>query len=296
MATVGFIGTGTMGCGMAMNLLRGGHSLRVYDRSPERLGKLAEAGALIADSAQGAAADADVVITMLPTSKAVRETVEGPKGIVEVMRPGSLLIDMGTSKPDDVLHLGAVLAERGLKMLDAPVGRPPRDAHAGTLIIVVGGEDEDVKAAWPLFECMGEVITHVGPLGSGITLKIINNYMSMVGMVLTAETLALGRKAGLDREILIKVLSSTAAGRGQLIVNYPNKVLAGDISPDFSMSLGLKDIGLAMDLGSSLSSPLPLGGLAREFFNIAIAKGRSQQDCTAMLLVLEELAGLEPSV
>lgn len=291
MATIGFIGVGVMGSGMAANLLRDGHHVRAFDTAPPRLKALQESGGVAAGSPADAASGADVVITMLPDANVVRDAVLGDQGAAEGMGKGTLLLEMSTVAPEAAISLGETLASRGLRMMDAPVGRPPKNARDGTLLILAGGSEDDFRTALPLFRAMGEAVYHVGPLGSGATLKVINNYMSMVGMLLAAETLTLGEKAGIDRDVLVKVLSQTAAGRGQLIVNYPDKVLAGDITPDFPMRLGLKDLRLALDLGSRVESPLCLGGVTREFFNLAMARGRAEEDCTAMLLLLEDLAG-----
>lgn len=296
MTQVTLIGAGTMGAGMAHRLHMHNYAVRVYDQNPERLARLHNEGLNTASNLIDSVRGADVVITMLPDSKIVRSVVEGPDGVLSVLERGSLLIDMSTGAPDDVRQLGEHLAAHGVAMVDAPVGRPPSSAADGTLVIMAGGDDEAVSRAWPLFLVMGETIHHVGPLGAGMTLKIINNYMSMVGMLLTAEALTLGRKAGIDQAQLIDVLSKTAAGRGQLSVNYPNKVLARDLSADFPMRLGLKDLRLALDLGAEKISPLALGGITREFFSIALASGYAEQDCTAMLVVLEAIAGLTPSV
>ena len=176
-------------------------------------------------------------------------------------------------------------------MMDAPMGRTPQHAAEGDLLVMVGAEPEVLEEVRPLLECFGKDIVHVGPPGHGIRLKVINNYMAMVGMVLTAETLMLARKAGLDRDVTVRVLQNTVAGRGQINVNFPRKVLAGDITPDFTMALGLKDLSLALDLAKSEGAPLVLGGASRELFSLARSWGRMQQDCTAMLLLLEDLAG-----
>lgn len=178
-------------------------------------------------------------------------------------------------------------------MIDAPVGRTPRDAAAGTLLIIAGGEPDDIAEARPLFECLADAIVHAGPRGHGIKLKLVNNYMSTVGTLLTAEALTLANKAGLDRATTVRVLSSTTAGRGQLIVNYPNKVLAGDVSADFPLRMAHKDVSHALDLGAELGSPLLLGAVAREMFALAKPWGRADEDWTAMLLLLEDLSRSE---
>lgn len=147
--------------------------------------------------------------------------------------------------------------------------------------------------ARPVFECLGDSIVHAGPQGHGIKLKLVNNYMSTVGSVLAAEALTLANKAGLDREMTVRVLSGTTAGRGQLIVNFPNKVLAGDVTPDFPLRMAHKDVSHALALGAELGSPLMLGSIAREMFSLAGPWGRGNEDWTATLLLLEDLARAE---
>lgn len=287
---VAFLGLGTMGRPMALNLIRKGHDLAVYDIVTESRARFEQQRCRIAATPQDAAQDAEAVITMLPSAREVRETVLGDAGAAPAMRPGTLLIDMSTGSASESDALARELAGRGLRMLDAPVGRTPADAERGTLMVMVGGRDEDVAFARPLFEAMADTIHHMGPLGSGIRTKLVNNYMSMVNMLLVAEALTLAAKCGLDRNRVVQVLSGTTAGRGQLNVNYPKKVLAGDITPDFPLRMGLKDIGLALDLGAQVGSPLSLGATAREYFALARSWGREDQDCTAMLLLLEDIA------
>lgn len=287
---VAFLGLGTMGRPMALNLIRKGHDLAVYDIVEKSRAAFEKQRCRIAATPQDAAQDAEAVITMLPSAREVRETILGDAGAAPAMRAGTLLIDMSTGSASESDALARELAGRGLRMLDAPVGRTPADAERGTLMVMVGGRDEDVAFARPLFEAMADTIHHMGPPGSGIRTKLVNNYMSMVNMLLVAEALTLAAKCGLDRNRVVQVLSGTTAGRGQLNVNYPKKVLAGDITPDFPLRMGLKDIGLALDLGAEVGAPLSLGASAREYFALARSWGREEQDCTAMLLLLEDIA------
>ena len=290
---VAFIGLGVMGGPMAMNLINKGHSLAVYDlfeRSMERFKRIkCRLAASPSDAAQGV----DVVITMLPNSPEVREAVLGPTGACHTMKPGALLVDMSTASASGSIALAKELNTLGFRMVDAPVGRTPRDAVAGTLLIIAGGAKQDVEEVRPLFECLGDTIVHAGPQGHGIKLKLVNNYMSTVGTLLTAEALTLANKAGLDRDVVVKVLSATTAGRGQLIVNYPKKVLAGDTTPDFPLRMAHKDVSNALALGAEVNSPLLLGAIAREMFALAGPWGRADQDWTAMLLLLEDIARAE---
>ena len=227
---------------------------------------------------------------MLPSSHEVRDALLGSAGAAAAMPAGTLFIDMSTGSASESLALGKELDARGIRMLDAPVGRTPADAERGALMVIVGGREEDVATARPLFEAMADTIHDMGPAGAGIRTKLVNNYMSMVGMLLVAEALTLAAKCDLDRNRVVQVLSGTTAGRGQLNVNYPKKVLAGDITPDFPLRMGLKDISLALELGAEMVAPLSLGSTAREYFALARAWGRENQDCTAMLLLLEDIA------
>lgn len=287
---VAFLGLGTMGRPMARNLIAKGHCLAVYDIAPGSSARFERECCRIATSPRDAARDVDVVITMLPSSREVREAVVGPSGVASAMPTGTLLIDMSTGSASESDLLASELAQRGIRMLDAPVGRTPQDAERGTLMIMVGGREDDVAFARPLFEAMADTIYHMGPGGTGIRTKLVNNYMSMVNMLLVAEALTLAAKCELDRNRVVQVLSGTTAGRGQLNVNYPKKVLAGDVTPDFPLRMGLKDISLALDLGAEVGAPLSLGSTAREYFALARSWGREDEDCTAMLLLLEDIA------
>lgn len=290
-----FFGLGTMGRPMALNLIGKGHDVAVYDNEAAATARFEKERCRVATTPHEAARGCEVVIGMLPGSREVRETLFGASGAASVMPAGTLFIDMSTGSASDSIELSRELATRGIRMLDAPVGRTPEDAARGTLMIIVGGREEDVAFARPLFEAMADTIHHMGPAGSGIRTKLVNNYMSMVNMLLVAEALTLAAKCGLDRDRVVQVLSGTTAGRGQLNVNYPKKVLAGDITPDFPLRMGLKDIRLALELGAEVGAPLSLGSTAREYFALARPWGREDQDCTAMLLLLEDIARVTPN-
>ncbi len=284
---VAFLGLGTMGGPMALNLIRKGHDLAVYDVAAKSAARFEKERCRIAADPRDAADGAEAVITVLPSSREVRESA---LAVAPAMPAGALFIDMSTGSAADSMALGRELAERGIAMLDAPVGRTPADAARGTLMVIVGGDEKDVARARPLFEAMADTIHYMGPAGSGIRTKLVNNYISMVDMLLVAEALTLAAKCGLDRGKVVEVIRGTVAGKGQINVNYPKKVLAGDITPDFPLRMGLKDVSLALDLGAEMGSPLSLGAVAREYFSLARSWGRENQDCTAMLLLLEDIA------
>jgi 4-hydroxybutyrate dehydrogenase/sulfolactaldehyde 3-reductase len=287
---VAFLGLGVMGSGMLRNLVRAGFDAAAYDVSPAARQRMADVPCRMATSPADAAHGADVLITMLPASAQVREALFGAQGAADALPRGALVIEMSTGDAIETDRIAEELAARGLRCMDAPVGRTPREAAEGKALIMAGASDADLAQARPLFEAMADTIVHVGPRGTGIRLKLVNNYMSMVGMVLTGEALMFAAKLGLDRGTAVKVLSGTVAGRGQLLTNYPRKVLAGDITPDFPLRMGFKDIQLALSLAATVGAPLGLGAYAREMFALARSWGREEQDCTAMLLLLEDVA------
>ncbi len=291
MAQIAFIGLGTMGAPMARNLLKHGHSVAAFDCSEAALVRFGETRARIAASPLDAAKGAQFVITMLPTSADVREAMAGPEGAIPSMAPGCMLIDSTTASPRESMSLARLLGERGCRMIDAAVGRPPWDAEQGTLLFLVGADEGDLAHAAPILRCMGNEIIHCGPQGNGAKVKAINNYMSVLGMVVAAETLAFGKTAGIDRDLLVSVLQKTVAGRGAINVLYPKKVLAGDVTPLFAMRLAHKDLGLAVEFGAELGVPLATGSAARAVLTLGEPLGRMDQDVTSLLLVLEEILG-----
>ena len=291
---IGFIGLGTMGGPMSACLARAGMDVRGYDIDAAKTQALAGAGGTACASIAQACEGASVVISILPRDEHVRAALLGPDGVAAHAQPGTLVLEMSTILPRSSLDIAGTLHTAGLRMMDAPVGRTPADAAAGRLLVMAGGEREDFERALPVFQAMADKVLHMGPLGTGIRMKVINNYMSMVSMVLTAETLTMARKAGIETARAVEVLQNTVAGRGQINTNYPKKVLAGDITPDFPIHLGHKDLSLGLSLGRELQVPLFLGASALELFGMAATMGRAQQDCTAMLLALEQLAGIDP--
>lgn len=289
---IGFVGLGLMGGAMAANLIKGGHSVAGYDIAPSSLEKLEKDGgspvACLADAARGA----DVVFTMLPNGPEVESAATGPQGLGEAMSPGALWVDCSTILPSVTLRVGCRLKEKGIRAMDAPVGRTSAEAVTGKLLFMVGGEATDLEAVRPCLDCMGDTVLHCGPLGSGIASKLINNYMTTTLNVLTAEALTMGQSLGLNREILLEVLRGTPAGRGHLNTTYPNKVLKGDVSPAFMIDLADKDLGLALEVGAARKVPLFTGAGARQAYSLAKAQGRGREDWTAMLLAVRQVSDL----
>mgnify|MGYP001294145199 CR=1 FL=1 len=280
MARIGFVGLGQMGGGMSRNLMKHGHSLRVFDLSADQVSALVADGAEAATSASDAARDADVVFTMLPIGANVEAAVFGDGGIAEAISPDAVYVDMSTILPDETRAIGARLAAQGIAMVDAPVGRTSAHAAAGTSTFMVGGAEKDVDRVRPYLECMGESITYCGPLGAGATVKLINNYISAVCNLVTAEGIALGLAAGVSTDTVVEVISQTPAGQGHIKTTWPAKALADDPSPAFMLDLARKDLGLALTAGAAAKVPMFTGAAAREMYNTASAAGHGREDWT----------------
>jgi 4-hydroxybutyrate dehydrogenase / sulfolactaldehyde 3-reductase len=289
LSKIGFVGLGAMGAPLARNLARHGHKLAVFDVRPNAWDVFRDLHVRVATSPADAAEGVDFLMTVLPTSNDVDEVVLGRGGAVETLHPGAILIDSTTASPTQSMALAATLADREIGMVDATLGRPPWDAEAGTMLFLLGGSDEHLAVVRPILEAMGKDFVYCGPQGSAAKVKAINNYMSVLGMVVAAEALAFGAQAGIDRDVLLKVLQSTVAGRGAINVLYPMKVLAGDVTPLFSMRLAHKDLGVALNFGATLGMPLATGAAGREVLGFGQVVGRFDQDVTALLLALEEL-------
>jgi 4-hydroxybutyrate dehydrogenase/sulfolactaldehyde 3-reductase len=225
----------------------------------------------------------NVVITMLPTSDIVEEVIFGDQGLIGSLDPNSLIIDMSTASYNKSMQISARLRDLGHRFVDAPVGRTPREAKTGDLLVMAGGDVGDIEQANEIFEAIGNTTIHAGPIGSGLKSKLVNNYMAMVNNAVTGETLSFANQVGLNIEATAKLMSSTAAGLGQLNTNYPKKVLANDLTPDFPISMAIKDLNMALELASSFKSKCLFGELAKRMFQEAEVDGMGHLDQTAIL-------------
>ncbi|WCE32171.1 sulfolactaldehyde 3-reductase [Vibrio sp. SCSIO 43137] len=296
MSTIGFIGLGQMGSPMASNLIKGGHSLKVFDISKDAVAALTEQGAVAASSPSEAALDAEFIVTMLPNGSLVRNVIWGEQGITESMSKDALLIDMSTIHPFETDALIKEMKENGFDMMEAPVGRTSDHAVRGELLILAGGTKEQIAKAQPLFDCMGSETIDAGGAGKGSRVKIINNYMSIALNALSAEAATLAEAIGLDFETALAVMQGTPAGKGHFTTTWPGKVLAGDLSPAFMLDLAHKDLGIALDLANQVNVPMPCGAASRELYSIARAAGRGRQDWTSVLEQLRVTSGLEAKI
>ncbi len=288
--TIGFIGLGIMGRPMARNLLKAGYPLVVHSRSRGPVDELAKAGAKTATSPREVAGQVDVLITMLPNSPDVELVALGRDGIVEGARQGLIVADMSTISPIVSQKVGQALAAKGVRMLDAPVSGGEKGAIDGALSIMVGGEPDVFDAVLPIFQAMGKTITRLGPLGFGGFTKLANQIIVAVNLTALGEALTLAKKAGLDRALTLKALAGGLAGSkclDQKTANYVNNTY----DPGFKIDLHFKDLGLIMESARALGVPLPATAVVQELFNALRVKGRGQLDHSAVITLLEDLAG-----
>lgn len=293
MTGIGFIGLGRMGRPMAANLQRKGFALAVYDINPAAIGALTELGARGAGSIAEIAAASDIVITMVPGSAELRAVVLGPNGILANGRSGQILMDMSTVEPQATDEIARATAVRGITVVDAPVGRLASHADRGESLFMVGASEQDFQRVLPLLQAMGTTIHHCGGVGTGIRTKLVNNYLAVISCQLNAEALALSQRLGLNLEKTLEVINGTTAYNGQLRMNWPSKVLAGDISPGFTIDLAHKDLSLILSAANAARVPVPLAAAAREMYSLARSGSYAQADFSAMADVLCELAGIE---
>jgi 2-hydroxy-3-oxopropionate reductase len=289
--TIGFIGLGIMGRPMAKNLRKAGFPLVVHNRSRAAVDDLVQHGARAAASSREVAAQCDVLVTVLPNSPDVEAVALGKDGIVEGARSGLIYVDMSTISPIVSQQVGKALAERGVRMLDAPVSGGERGAIDGALSIMVGGDESTFKAVLPIFQAMGKTITRLGPLGFGGFTKLANQIIVALNLTALGEALTLARKAGLDRELTLKALAGGLAGSRCLDQKTPNYV-SGTYNPGFKIDLHFKDLGLIMESARALGVPLPTTAIVQELFSTLRVKGRGGLDHSGVITLLEELAGI----
>lgn len=291
MTTIAFLGLGQMGTPMASNLLLKGHELRVFDLNENAVNQLVEKGATAAATPAEAAKGAEFIITMLPNGDIVRNVLLGEAGVCETVSADALVIDMSTIHPLQTDALISEMNEKGIAMMDAPVGRTSDNAKDGTLLILAGGTSEQVERARPILLCMGSELVEAGGPGMGIRVKLINNYMSIALNALSAEAAVLCESLGLDLNVAINVMSGTAAGKGHFTTTWPGKVLKGDLSPAFMVDLALKDLRIAVDVAKQTGAPLGMGAVAETYYSAASENGRGRQDWSALLPQVRQLAG-----
>jgi 2-hydroxymethylglutarate dehydrogenase len=289
---VGFIGLGRMGSHMAGHILECGYDLTVHDIRKEAAAALLEKGAGWADTPRALAEISEVVVTSLPSPVEVREVVYGANGLIEGWKAGDIYVDMSTGSPDVIRRVAADALARGVTVLDAPVTGGTEGAEKGTLVIIVGGDKAAAAKVEGIFKAMGTKIYHAGEVGSGAIAKLVNNVISLTSNAIMAEAFVLGVKAGVDPEILWQVAMTGTANNWDLR-RYPQFVLKGNFEPGFRLSLGCKDVGLAVQLGREYGVPLAIAATVEQSFLRAQAAGLGDKSVYAIIQYLEQLVGVE---
>jgi 2-hydroxy-3-oxopropionate reductase len=290
MTKIAFIGLGIMGGPMAAHLVAAGHDVSGFDLGTDALARFVAAGGQGADSVADAVDGAEVVITMLPNHPHVEAVVLGPSGVLEVAKPGTLLIDMSTIRPETSIELAKLGGEKGIRVLDAPVSGGEAGAKQATLSIMVGGEADDFAAAKPVLDVVGKTIVHVGPHGAGQVVKAANQLV--VGGIygLVGEAIVLMEASGVDAGIGLDVLAGGLAANRILDLKRESMV-ARRFEPGFRIDLHHKDMGIALAAARAADVSLPLTGLVAQLVAAGRAMGYGSLDHSALLKVTEALSG-----
>ncbi|MBI3763216.1 MAG: NAD(P)-dependent oxidoreductase [Chloroflexi bacterium] len=281
-----------MGKPMARNLIKAGFALTVHNRGRAPVDELVAEGAKAANSPRDAAAASDVVITIVPDSPDVEHVALGPEGIVAGAKPGLIHIDMSTISPVATRRIAAREAEAGVAMLDAPVSGGTVGAQQGTLSIMVGGDEATFEKCRPILEALGKRITYLGPSGAGQTTKACNQVMTAGIYAVMSEALVLAAKAGLDPAKVVEVLAGGAARCWALEVRAP-KILRRDLAPGFKASMQYKDLNIIAETARAERVPMPVTALVRELYAAMVSAGDGELDNSAVIKVLEGMAGVE---
>ena len=290
MSTIAFIGLGIMGSPMAAHLATAGHQVIGFDRSPERIAALVEAGGIAADSTAKAVADADVVAVMVPDSPHVQEVLTGEGGVFENARAGTLIIDFSSIRPDVTTELATLAAKSGFRLIDAPVSGGEAGAVNASLSIMVGGADEDVAAAKPILDVVGKTIVHVGPNGSGQTVKAANQLIVAGNIQLLAEAIVFLEAYGVDTAAAVEVLGGGLAGSA-VLNQKAQKMLDRSFDPGFRIDLHHKDLGIVTSAAREAGVVIPLGAAVAQLMASARANGDGGLDHSGLFRGVERLSG-----
>jgi 2-hydroxy-3-oxopropionate reductase len=294
MSTIAFIGLGIMGSPMAVNLVKAGNQVIGYNRSPERAKDLVAAGGKAVDSIANAVAEADIVAVMVPDSPDVQAVLTGDDGVFTHAKPGTLIIDFSSIRPDVAADLAEQARNRGFKMLDAPVSGGEPGAINAALSIMVGGSAADFEAARPVLDAVGKTIVHVGPSGSGQTVKAANQLIVAGNIELLAEAIVFLEAYGVDTDAAVKVLGGGLAGSA-VLNQKAQKMLDRDFGPGFRIDLHHKDLGIVTAAAREAGVVAPLGALVAQLMASARANGDGGLDHSGLFRGVERLSGRTPN-
>jgi 2-hydroxy-3-oxopropionate reductase len=290
--TIGYIGLGLMGKAIARNILKAGFPIIVHNRSRSAVDELVAEGAKAAYSPAEVAAQVDVIFTNLPDSPDVEIVTLGSNGIIEGARPGLVFVDNSTIKPATARHIAKVLGEKGVECLDAPVSGGDVGARNGTLAIMVGGPAGALERVRPVFQAMGKTITHVGDSGAGQIAKAANQIMVAAQMVAMGELLIFAQKAGADPQKVVEAIKGGAAQCWTLDVKPP-RLFSGNRAPGFKAYMQAKDLNIVLETARQYGVPLPSAAIHTQLFSAMLEMGLADLDNSAVIAVLEKLAGTE---
>ena len=288
---VGFIGLGAMGVPMSQRLLEAGYPLAVYDVRKEAVETLVKKGAQAASSPKEVAEKCRKVITIVPNSDAVEQVVFGPGGLLEGMKAGDVLMEMTSAYPPSTLKVSQALAAKGVHMIDAPVSGGVVGAVAGTLSVMVGGDEKIFESCRPILSVMGKNLFYIGGIGFGHALKAINNFLSATTLAATSEAIILASKLGISPQRAIEVLAVSTGRSYTTELKFPKFVLPGTFNSGFTMELMHKDINTVTRMAREYKVPMLMANLVQELYGYALAHGDKKTDHTAIFSSLEDLAG-----
>lgn len=292
MAKIGFVGLGIMGKPMSKNLIKAGHQLVVYDIVAKPLEELKQAGAEVAASPSEVASKANIIITMLPNSPHVKQAILGEKGVAEGAKPGALVVDMSSIAPLVAREVGAELAKKGIRMLDAPVSGGEPKAIEGTLSIMVGGAQADFDEMLPIFKAMGSSAVLTGGLGAGNVTKLANQIIVALNIAAVSEALVLATKAGVDPNLVYQAIRGGLAGSTVLDAKAP-LMMDRKFNPGFRINLHIKDLGNVLETSHEVGVPLPLSAAVMEIMQALKVDGMGDFDHGSIVRFYEKLAKIE---
>ncbi len=290
---VGFIGLGVMGGRMAKNIIKGGFELKVYDVVESSVKEFIELGVKVGTSPADVASECEVIMTSLPNSNIVYSVVTGENGILQGAKPSSIIVDFSSITPRAIQQIHKEAIKKGVEVIDAPVSGGSTGAKNGTLTIMVGGKKEVLEKARPLLNCVGKTIYHVGDVGAGDTVKLVNNLLLGANMTAAAEALVLGVKAGIKPDVLFDVISKSSGNSYALKAKYPNFISTGNFDPGFMVDLQYKDLQLAVETAKDLGLPLIIGNISQQLYEIARAEGLGKEDISSVIKLYEKWAGIQ---
>jgi 2-hydroxymethylglutarate dehydrogenase len=290
---LGFIGLGAMGKPMAKRLAEASYELSVFDVDEGAVAELAGVGARGCSSPLEVAGQAEIIFMSLPNSAIVGHVVTGDEGVLAGAKEGAVVIDLSSVDPDCSRRLAAQAAQKGIDYMDAPVSGGVSGAAAGTLTIMLGAKDGSVERVLPVLNQLGKKIVHVGDVGAGDAVKIVNNLLLGANMAALAEALVLGKKLGLEAGTMAEIIGQGSGKSYVLDAKMQNFIMKGNFKPGFAVDLQYKDLGLAMDAAKKTKMPLPMTSQAIQLFEMARAKGYGNEDMSSVIKVWEELMDTE---